>query len=293
MGLLRRPTPNRERGAIAVLAAFILLVMGGFLALSINTGHKMTSKAQLQAAYDSGGLAGAMTLDGTTGGVTAARTAALTFATAHGFDGTWVRLGASDVSAGYWDRTARRFFPEGSDAHIGDATITLDSTRNPQFFNAVRVLASADGAGSHNNELDVWFRGFTGGPTGIMVTAGAVGIGGGPCEESGCVLPLVIPACAMTNDAGVTLCGTVQTMYFDHGQGKQIALADITQPSRNVDNFEERTQMGLGAACITPRVNVGDTVAIGNGDDFTSHVDDAMRSPHNIVCTAPAPYTGC
>src|SRR5262249_26143419 len=41
-------------------------------------------------------------------------------------------------------------------------------------------------------------------------------------------------------------------------------------------------------------VRVGDSVALGNGDDFNNSVEANMHWPTNIVCSgASPPYTGC
>jgi Flp pilus assembly protein TadG len=289
----QRPTRAHERGAIAVLAAIMVMLLGAFLALALNTGHKMNTKAQLQQAYDAAVLAGAATFNGTPAGVAQAKLAAIRFATAHNLDKAAVGVSASDVTVGYWDKKTSRFFAEGSSVTIGEAAITLDRDKNPQYFTAVKIGAATDGTGSHNSPMDVWFSSFVGNRATMQVYAGAIGVGGGPCVESGCALPLAIPSCALVDSGGYVLCGTVQTLYFNHGQGKDIALADVTQPSNHVDNAEERQQMAAGAACTNPDVEVNDVIRLGNGNDFNKQVDDAMHAPHNIVCAAAAPYTGC
>jgi Flp pilus assembly protein TadG len=292
---VKRQRQHRERGAIAVIAAILFVVVGGMLALSLNVGHKMEARALLAAAFDAAALAGARELDGSAAGLTRAKASAVTYATTHKLDRNAVGVSTSDVEVGYWDKAALRFYADGETVHIGDSDITLSSATTAQYYNAVKVSALTDGTGSHNQPLTVWFANFVGGISTMKVGASAVAIGGGPCSNGGCTLPMAVPSCALLDSNGNIACGTTVTLYFNHGHGKDIALADITQPSHSVDNFEERTQMAAGAACTTfPAVKVGDQIALGNGSDFTSQITDNMQAPNDIICNnGVAPYVGC
>ncbi|EAQ82467.1 pilus assembly protein TadG-related protein [Blastopirellula marina] len=55
-----RPAPRR--GVIVVLAAVLMIVMMGFMALSVDVGYMFTMQSQLQRSVDSAALAGAGTL---------------------------------------------------------------------------------------------------------------------------------------------------------------------------------------------------------------------------------------
>src|SRR5262249_55579757 len=153
-----------------------------------------------------------------------------------------------------------------------------------QYYNAVRIAAAADGAAGHNAPIPVWFTGFVGGAQTLNLNARAVAVGGGPCSNNGCTLPMVVPSCSLLDGSGNLACGTLVTLHFNYGYGKQVALADVVQPSRSVSNSEERQQMADGAACRNPVVEVGDVVALGNGNDFNSQVEANMYWPTNIVC---------
>lgn len=307
---MRRRADRNERGAIAVLAAIVLLAVGGFLALALNVGHKMTAKTQLQAAFDSAALAGARALNGTPrgtyviddipvpAGVDGAEEMAYRFARQHYLDSEQITLSrTNDIKVGYWDAGTRKFFPERSTITIGDKEIELKRDLNPQFFNAVRVGAVTDGSeNGHNEPLDVWFGAFVGSSTQMKVAASAVAVNGGPCAESGCLLPLAIPSCAIVDSGGFILCNTRQTLNFNFGHGKQVAFIDVSQPSRTVTNAEEVQQMGAGADCRNTQLKIGDVVATGNGSDFNNPVEKTMYEPTNIVCSGPdavPPYTAC
>ncbi|UUO05880.1 VWA domain-containing protein [Blastopirellula sp. J2-11] len=54
--------PAPRRGVIVVLAAVLMIVMMGFMALSVDVGYMFTMQSQLQRSVDSAALAGAGTL---------------------------------------------------------------------------------------------------------------------------------------------------------------------------------------------------------------------------------------
>jgi len=274
------------------LAAVVVLLFGGFLALSLNTGHMMNARAQLQGAYDAAALAGAHELDGTVAGVTDAKATAVAYGHLHRLDRVAVGLLASDVLPGHWDSVARAFYTTGDTVHIGDADVTLSPASTAQYYNAVKVTASTDGASGHNQPLAVWFSNFIGRTT-VRVGASGIAVGGGPCTDSGCTLPLALPSCALVDAGGNVACGTTMTLHFNHGYGKDVALASLI-PGFSASNFQERVQMHNGASCVNGTVEVGDDVRLGNGNDFNSQVESNMYFPTNIVCTGvPSPYTGC
>src|SRR5262249_8739259 len=110
---------NNERGAVAVLAGILLIVIGGFLALSLNVGHKMLAPPHLPVGIDDAAMAAARALNGcnTTpccpgcsaqpyGGVLGARFTAQTYAARHIIDGAGVSISqTADVTPGWWDGT--------------------------------------------------------------------------------------------------------------------------------------------------------------------------------------------
>src|SRR5215831_15022429 len=95
----RRWQRHGEGGAIAVLAAVLVMVLCGFLALSLDLGHKMNAKAQIENAVDSAAIAGARSLNGTASGLDAAHDVARAFAIAHSIDQTAVAIGANPANA--------------------------------------------------------------------------------------------------------------------------------------------------------------------------------------------------
>ena len=297
----RQHARSPERGAIAVVAAVVLVVVGAFLALSLNVGNKMLAKTELQSAIDSAALAAAMSLNGTTPGVAATHNVAQKYAGVHKLHKNPVSINANtgngrsgDVVAGYWNATTKQFYSDGDTVTIGDSAVTLNQGTGAQYYNAVKVTGAADNGSGHNSALDVYFGAFLGGQTSMTVTTSAVAVGGGPCADNGCTLPLVVPSCALQDAGGNIACGTVQTLTFNHGQGKDVAFADITQPSGQPNPNTVISQNQSAQTCSNPSVNVGDTVQLSNGNFFNNHVEDSFYGPNvNMVCSDPAPYTNC
>src|ERR1700733_12851809 len=87
---IRRPSrPERSRGAILPLAAISIIGLCAFLALSIDLGLLAVARAQVQDAADAAAIAGARSLNGSTGSNLANSTAsAITQATLNTILGT-------------------------------------------------------------------------------------------------------------------------------------------------------------------------------------------------------------
>src|SRR5580704_12159723 len=75
MKIRRSFRPDRSRGAILPLTAISIIGLCGFLALSIDLGMLAVARAQVQDAADAAAIAGARSLDGTTGSNVAGSTA--------------------------------------------------------------------------------------------------------------------------------------------------------------------------------------------------------------------------
>src|SRR5512141_2773947 len=104
MRAMRHPTGHRrdERGAVTVLAAFLIVVVGAFMALALNTGHGVAIKGELQNAADAAALAGARDINGSLTAITTARGSANSFAGRH-FTDPRLPVAAETVEFGNWD----------------------------------------------------------------------------------------------------------------------------------------------------------------------------------------------
>jgi hypothetical protein len=282
---------RKQRGAIAILAAIVLIALGGMIALSLNIGHKVSARTELQASFDSGSLAGALSLNGTTAGITKGKSIGMYVAVRHAVDKYAVALNSTDVVPGYWNSTSKTFYSFGQSVTIGDSAVLLDQAATPQYFNAFKIGGGADGQSGHNSSLDVILGGFFG-PNGKMAVAtSAVAVGGGPCSATGCTLPLAVPAWSLLDAGGAPACDTTITMGFNFGQGKLVAFADIRQSANNPPNFQDIQAQNQLCTTATPvPSSVGDVVHLTNG----VLPQQAYDSFDPLICTvAAAPYASC
>lgn len=72
--------PGRQRGAIAIMISFMILVMLGFIGLAIDLSRLYNRKVELQTVADTAALAAARKLSGTADGIDEAVTEAATIA---------------------------------------------------------------------------------------------------------------------------------------------------------------------------------------------------------------------
>jgi Flp pilus assembly protein TadG len=283
---------QKERGAIAILAALLVMVLGGFLALTLDLGHKYNARAQLQAAGDSAALAAARALDGMTDGLNTAQQVAQGFANDHRIDQSRVTIDPTkDVILGFWDvRKGPKgtFIPDGQQIDdLFGSPFNLDSSKTPQFYNAVKVTTAADGAPGHNDALNVFFGAFVNFSGSLTSRNTVVAVGGGPCDENFNVLPVVVKACSIADGAGSTKCGQTVTLAF--GLNKDVAFADLTPPSNTITEDEVNTQIsnsGTGRLLepdAPKNTNAFDQVAISAGTGWTNAIA-------TLTARAPAPF---
>lgn len=98
----RHHPADRQRGAVAIMTAFSLVLLIAMIGLVVDLGYLYTRKTELQNAADAAALAGARELNGTTAGVTAAvlRAIALANANASDLDATPVDISNAEIEFG-------------------------------------------------------------------------------------------------------------------------------------------------------------------------------------------------
>lgn len=167
---------HRERGAVLVLVALLMLVFVGIAALVIDLGHLYVVRNELQNAADSGALAGALALysDDPVAGVQIqadANQAAYDAATRNSSENlpvevNWSGGNGGDIQRGHWSFSEHKFTPSDSLTPIALAGLSneqLDimdgtsATRSPVFINAVRVVARRE-----TNPVTSFFAGIFG-----------------------------------------------------------------------------------------------------------------------------------
>lgn len=93
---------QRQRGAVAIIVGFALIVLIGMLALVLDLGHLYIAKTELQNAADAAALSGAKELDGTKAGIDRALSRAIETADKNKYDlhANTVTIDASNIWVG-------------------------------------------------------------------------------------------------------------------------------------------------------------------------------------------------
>ncbi len=248
-----------QRGAVAVIvAALVLFVLLGFLGLTMNAGHGLSVRGELQNATDSAALAAARELNGKVEGLAAGRAMAGYYSGLHNTDTTQVVSidTDSDVTYGIWNFDASTFTP-----------ITGTGPFELQAINAVRVQAGREAA--RGNPLPVWLSYFlndqkdTGGTTEMDVRASAVAVGGGP-RETKCVIPLAFADCSLMDADGKLRCD--QQLVFKNSFEDNAGLTGLGQGSNTATEKALLEQAASGEGCIN--VSTGEPIDVQNGDNI-------------------------
>ncbi len=149
---------NNQRGVTAVIVAICLIMLVGFIALSVDVSHILVARNELQNAADAGALSGAGNLyldDGTAINTNANQfgydAAVANYSDQMPVEVNWTSGNTGDVQRGHWSfglgSLARGFYPNASTATVdlwGVTTEELDE--NPNFINAVRVISRRQAA---------------------------------------------------------------------------------------------------------------------------------------------------
>lgn len=146
---LKHERPQRERGAVAVLVAVLIVVLVGMAALALDLSHLFVVDNELQNAADAGALAGALNLYNSNGTaiLESANQVAYVTATSNRSENVavevnWSGGNSGDVERGHWSFGSGSFTPSASLTPFDlwdHTTEQLDGDAN--FINAVRVRA--------------------------------------------------------------------------------------------------------------------------------------------------------
>lgn len=127
----RRPRANR-RGAIAVLAALLMILFVAIVAFAVDLGYVVSVRTELQAATDSAVLAGAGAL---VNGTSAAETEAITYLGKHKIGGKTLTSSNATVEFGNWDSNTRAF--TANNVTPSAVRVTANTTEQPHFFGRI------------------------------------------------------------------------------------------------------------------------------------------------------------
>jgi Mg-chelatase subunit ChlD len=133
-----RNNVSRRRGGIAVLAAFVLVLLLLMVAFAVDLGYLFTVRTELQAAADAGALAGSAEL-------AASRSRATTVAKEFARRNADVPDEGVGVEFGHWDFSGRSFTP--GVAPYDAMQVTVQKTDTPLFFGKMAGRSTQNVAG--------------------------------------------------------------------------------------------------------------------------------------------------
>ena len=179
---LQNAGKSRRRGAVAVLVATMLVVMVGFMALTVDVGYMYVARAEMQRTADASALAG-------TSGLMErlAEQRAHEYGTLNRVVNQQVISSELDVEIGNWDGVAKSFIPV-PDLGIGGVR-----------QNAVRVRGT-------RTHIDLFFAGILGHDTTDVRQSAVAVAGAGVCA-------------GIWGLDGVTVDGDVTTDSYDSTDG--------------------------------------------------------------------------
>lgn|GEM_PF-5979499 len=273
--MFRRKSVDRqsERGAVAVGAALLVVVMLGFFALAFDTALVMDSRTELQNGSDAAALAAAQSLDGTASGLSAARRSAYAYSLRHTAYDQPITIDSSvDVIFGRWHMAAADCVFASSGRDCFEPVPTSD----PRKITAVKLRNGRDG-GSHNPPLDLPFGRFVG-ATIARVRSEAVAVGGGPATP-GCAVPLAVAECAIVDpDTGRMNCDAgPKRLVFSNANVDGLGFANLYYPDdTRAPNNGFVADVIADQMCNPNHFQIG-PAKMQNGNDFDDKVIDALR----------------
>jgi Flp pilus assembly protein TadG len=130
---------SQRRGAIIVLTCFLIVVLVGIVAFTVDLGYITLTKTELQSAADSAALAGASEL---VNGTSAAQAEALSYITKNKAGGHALTSGNVTFEFGDWNPTSRKFTTNSTDPN--GIRVTSKVSQQPTFFAKIFGMNSFD-----------------------------------------------------------------------------------------------------------------------------------------------------
>ncbi|MEX3635051.1 pilus assembly protein TadG-related protein [Paraburkholderia sp. BR14320] len=192
----RAKSMKKQKGAVAIMVALLLLMLLSFAALAIDIGNLMVARTQAQTAADAAALAGAQCLytqasNASCNNASAAnpdwndsQTVAVSFGPKNNVQGTAVQLHTSDVVTGYVNVT-------NVAAGVSQATVPVASGK---IVPAVQVTVHKDGSDS-NGSVPVYLAQVLN-IASLKTSATATAVVASPgTAEVGALFPIVMSQC--------------------------------------------------------------------------------------------------
>jgi hypothetical protein len=282
---------NNKRGISTVIIAVCLVMLIGFIALSIDVSHLVVARNELQNAADAGALAGAAELyidDGQSVNPNANQfgfdAAVANFSEQSPVEVNWAEGNIGDVQRGHWSfglgSLPRGFTPNDSTAPValwGVTTVELD--QNPNFINAVRVRTRRQ-----NTPIASWFARIFGRESfeGFAEAVAYIGFAGNLREATAnapiAICRQAILKCGEIPDPENPTGPPITDCWYECNQGRFINDAAgktdeetgmWTNLEQNVVDGEDLCSNGTNASEVRPLVQC-DAIRFGNGVDHQS-----------------------
>jgi Flp pilus assembly protein TadG len=238
-----------ERGSVAVVVAFSMVMIVGMAALAMDFGRAYHARTQMQAAIDAAALAGVKSLDSTATGISTAQSIIPLYAAKNswsytGTTGFYTSVSSSDITFGSWNSNTRTF------------TAISNPSSNPTAVTAIKI--DRQSTGSRESVPTTFGRIFN--KTSISVGATTIAVGGGP--GAACSFPLAVSSCAVQNiSSGQVNCGGSVTIQGNGAQGGWTNFTTGTASDSYVDGV------------ITGGSGCSDAVA----DNSVIHADQGLQ----------------
>jgi len=281
-----------QRGNVIILFALVLPILIGFLSLSVDVGHLLRVRSELQNAADAAAWAAVRDLDGRESAYAAVRQSAVRLAAEHRANGTIVAVDPNTANAddgevvlGIWDCPSKSFSA---------------ATWPPTRVNAVKVRTRRTAASG--GAVTTFFAGLFGLSQKDLV-ATAVGVGGSP--QLACAFPFVVPDCSIIDGGGNLRCNATLTFGDAGSDNVGFTVLEPTGPvSTPLINCAVTRALGVGcpAGCdCTGQCNESSlsegAIYVSNGNNLSTTVIDAITAavaaaPDGILVNLPVLDSG-
>lgn len=293
-----------ERGAVAVVIAIVIAVLLGFLALSLETGHVLSARGELQNGADAAALAGAKRLNGTNKNfeLAGARADATNYSRANPTDKFDVE--PESVELGRVEANAADCAKYGGTA-VGTpkygrqfCAITGTTAADAANITAVRVVTARTGSpgGAGGGAVSHPFGAFVG-QSQTSVRAEAIALSGSPCNEGCPELPFAVKA-SCVESGGVPSCDGGNAGLFYIGLGNSgVDTGGFTVFQKADCGGDTGTDYGSGTNWGKPQICnvlanrcdnsavVGDCISIKNGSNINANCGGGDGSICEILAT--------
>jgi hypothetical protein len=292
----------KERGATAVVVAVLLAVLCGFVALSVDVGHTLSVRGELQNGADAAALAGARRLTGRNRSMelAGAESDARTYARNHPTD-RW-DVEAAQIQLGAWVREADACPANTASVPVQKygyklCEISARTEAAAADINAVRVVTRRDGrpGGTGGGGVELAFGGVVGHSQPATVVAEAIALSGGPSTQGKCDLPVAIRAGCLYDDGEIRCDGAgAGSIYY-------IGLSPAPTDSAGLTSLSGTTSASANAICGVLEtgkdcsdLGTGTPINIQNGTSWSAACDPgcsyqaytsgASSTPHDSIC---------